>query len=122
VDRRELRTRLLQAAPWLDETEFGPRSVDAGTCELCARHPRLLPSCGPRPEAALCRDCAETLGDDAWCDGHLDDGRAGTLPERWADLVVLWWVATGEIRVEDAPPLAAPETLPPQVRAVVPRA
>ncbi len=125
--RAELRQALLEAAPWLDATEFGPRSVTAGTCDRCEAAPRLLPTCGPTTFEALCRDCAEDEGDDAWCDGHLDDGRsarewAATLPERWADAVVLWWVATGEIRAEGSlidGPAPLGEDLGPAVRAAL---
>ena len=51
----------------------------------------------------MCRDCAARLGAEAWCDGHQPDGAAArdwaaALPDRWADLVTLWWVATGEVR------------------------
>lgn len=101
--RVELRKALLEAAPWLDATEVGPRSVTAGACDRCGAAPRLLPTCGPAAFEALCRDCADDEGDDAWCEGHLDEGRsargwAASLPERWGEAVVLWWIATGEIR------------------------
>lgn len=101
-DRRALRAALLEVAPWLDATDHGPRAVDAGTCGRCDRAPRLLPTCGPSAHAALCRACALELGDEAWCAGHRDEGRrarawARALPERWEDLVVLWWVSTGEV-------------------------
>jgi hypothetical protein len=102
LDRPALRAALRATAPWLDATDVGPRAVDAGTCDRCHLHPRLLPTCGPGVAGAICRDCAEELGDDAWCDGHLDDGRAArawaaALPDRWEDTVILWWVATGEL-------------------------
>lgn len=105
VDRRALRQALLTAEPWLAATEVGPQAVVSGTCDRCGRLPRLLPTCGPIAQEALCRSCAEELGDDAWCDGHLDDGRAArrwarTLPDRWADAVVLWWISTGEVRLD----------------------
>ena len=104
VDRRALQRALLTAEPWLSATEVGPQAVVAGTCDRCTELPRLLPTCGPIAQEALCRPCAEQVGDDAWCDGHLDDGRAArrwarTLPDRWADAVVLWWIATGEVRL-----------------------
>lgn len=56
---------------------------------------------------AVCRDCAETLGDAGWCDGHVAEGReartwARHLPDRWADAVTLWWIATGEVRLDPA--------------------
>lgn len=103
TDRASLRRALLERQRWLGETDHGPQAVVAGTCDRCQLHPRLLPTCGPTSFEALCRDCAEELGDEAWCDGHLEDGRAArawaaSLPARWADWVVLWWVATGEVR------------------------
>lgn len=103
--RAELRAALLDAAPWLAATEVGPRSVTAGACDRCGTDPRLLPTCGPSAFEALCRGCAEQEGDHGWCAGHEEEGRAArawasALPERWQDAVVLWWVATGEIRTD----------------------
>jgi hypothetical protein len=103
VDRRALRRALLAAEPWLAATDLGPQAVAAGACDRCHELPRLLPVCGPTGYEALCRDCAEDLGDDGWCDGHVREGRAArawaaALPTRWHEAVVLWWVATGEVR------------------------
>lgn len=100
-----MRAQLRELAPWLDATDVGPRAVDAGTCDRCDQRPRLLPTCGPAGWPALCRACAAEVGDDGWCDGHLDEGRAArawadALPDRWADVVVAWWVATGEVRLD----------------------
>lgn len=105
--RARLRTALLSVAPWLGAEDVGPRAVDAGLCETCGRHPRLLPTCGPSGATALCRDCALAAGDEAWCSGHREEGHAArrwatALPDRWAELVVLWWVATGEIGFDAA--------------------
>lgn len=107
ADRGALRTALRDAYPWIDETEMGPRAVEAGECDRCGSAPRLLPTCGPASWVALCRTCATEVGDDAWCDGHDDDGRAmrawaDTLPEEWPAVVRLWWVATGEVRLDPA--------------------
>ncbi|MEX2551093.1 MAG: hypothetical protein WD638_12770 [Nitriliruptoraceae bacterium] len=123
-DRTRLRDALLQVAPWLAEPEVGPRAVDAGRCEACAERPRLLPTCGPAAAAALCRDCALAAGDDAWCDGHRDDGRAArrwaaSLPDRWADLVVLWWISTGELGVSAGQTIGR-EGLPTGLLALLP--
>ncbi|MFU8841098.1 MAG: hypothetical protein ACNA8R_10290 [Nitriliruptoraceae bacterium] len=113
-DRARLRTALLEVAPWLGADALGPQAVDAGTCDACAGAPRILPTCGPAGHDALCPSCALACGLDAWCDGHADEGRAAlawaaALPDRWSDLVVLWWVATGEVRPDatSMPDLAA---------------
>lgn len=103
--RDALRHALLAHAPWLGAEDVGPRAVEAGRCEVCDDLPRLLPTCGPTGGSGVCRACAEVLGDDGWCLGHQQEGAAARawaadLPERWAELVVLWWVATGELRAE----------------------
>jgi hypothetical protein len=108
LDRRALRRALLEAEPWLAATEVGPASVDAGTCDRCGEQPRLLPTCGPAGHAALCRGCALALGEDAWCDGHAEEGAAARrwaaeLPASWAQTVVWWWFATGELRTLELP-------------------
>jgi hypothetical protein len=100
--RAALRQALREVEPWLAATDVGPRAVDAGTCERCGRLPRLLPTCGPVPWSALCRDCAGQIGLDAWCDGHEEEGRAalawaGSLPPHWDVAVTVWWVSTGEL-------------------------
>lgn len=105
IDRRELRAALLEAEPWLGDTELGPQAVAAGSCDRCDRAPRLLPLCGPGAYEAVCRDCAEVIGDDGWCEGHQEDGRrarswAQRLPDRWAEAAVLWWAATGEVGLD----------------------
>jgi hypothetical protein len=105
AQRHALRAALLEVAPWLGRTDLGPQSVDAGPCDRCGVDPRLVPTCGPSGGGGVCRDCAARLGDDGWCDGHRDEGRqarrwAATLPDRWGELVVLWWAATGEVRLE----------------------
>ncbi len=122
--RQTLRSTLLATAPWLGATEVGPQAVDAGRCGSCDELPRLLPTCGPAGATALCRDCALAAGDDAWCDGHREDGRAArrwaaSLPDRWADLVVLWWVSTGELRASAGQDVER-HGLPREVRALVP--
>jgi hypothetical protein len=108
TDRRALRAALLEAEPWLGTSELGPQAVVAGRCDRCDQAPRLLPLCGPTSFEAVCRDCAELLGDDGWCDGHLEEGRAARrwargLPDRWHEAVVLWWAATGEIGLDERP-------------------
>lgn len=120
VDRVALRRALAAAYPWLTAADAGPNTVDAGTCERCGTLPRLLPTCGPAPWQALCRDCAAVVGQDGWCDGHAAEGAAArrwaqALPDEWATVVVLWWVATGEVRAGTGV-AAGVEELPPAVR------
>lgn len=127
VDRAALRAALVGLAPWLTDPQRGPTTVDAGSCDRCGQRPRLLATCGPTGAPAVCRRCLDVLGDDAWCDGHLDEGRASrawaaTLPDRWGDLVVLWWLATGEVRPDPgsgALPVD-PTGLPSELRAALP--
>jgi len=122
AERRALRAALVVAAPWLEHSEAGPRAVDAGQCDRCHDHPRLLPTCGPGPWRALCRDCGLEIGTDGWCDGHAEDAAAllawaDDLPPWWGDAVVLWWLSTGE--VETAPP-SVTDRLPTPVLAALP--
>lgn len=107
TERAALRAALRAAYPWVADPDVGPSAVEAGECERCARRPRCIPTCGPVPWTALCPDCAHEVGDDAWCDGHRDDGlrhRAWgrALPSEWATVARLWWVATGEAAPDDA--------------------
>lgn len=65
----------------------------------------MLPTCGPVAWEALCARCVGELGEDAWCDGHRAEARAHLawarqLPAEWPDVVRLWWVATGEVRLD----------------------
>lgn len=124
IDRQALRDALLAAQPWLAATDTGPQAVAAGGCDRCHDAPRLLPTCGPAAFQALCRTCAEAVGDDGWCEGHRAEGRAARqwaaqLPDRWADAVVLWWVATGEVRADKAvlPDQATGRTATPRARS-----
>lgn len=121
ADRRQLRSALSSAAPWVERADAGPRAVDAGQCGRCDERPRLLPTCGPVAWRALCRQCALDVGLDGWCDGHAEDARdllawAEDLPPWWGDAVVLWWVATGEV---DGVPVSLHAELPPPVRAAL---
>jgi hypothetical protein len=127
LDRRgraALRRALREAEPWLAATDVGPQAVDAGMCDRCGQLPRLLPTCGPTPWPALCRDCAEQVGLEAWCDGHGDEGRAalawaGALPPHWDVAVTVWWVSTGELAL-GALVLPRLEVLDPRVRRLLP--
>ena len=125
VDRAGLRAALLRAEPWVAATDRGPRAVDAGTCDRCDVLPRLLPTCGPVPWPGLCRPCALAIGLDGWCEGHREQGRdalrwAVALPDHWDVAVVLWWVATGELRAAELRTLEVPPSLSSEVRSQLP--
>lgn len=88
-------------------TDRGPRAVEAGECDRCGQAPRLLPTCGPVAWTALCRDCAEEVGADAWCVGHETLGEelrawAAALDDDWPTVCRVWWIATGEVRLDGA--------------------
>ena len=126
LDRAGLRRALREVHPWVTDGEVGPRAVEAGDCDRCRRQPRCVPTCGPTTWTALCADCAVEVGEDGWCDGHLEDGRAHrawarALPPEWPTVVRLWWVATGEVRVDAAWVASARQELGEAVRAALPR-
>lgn len=113
----DLRRALLARYPWLDDADHGPRSVEAGECDRCGAEARLVGPCGPPPADAvrvglgpdwgLGRRCAAELGVGGWCDGHEDEALAAlrwlaALPPEADDVARLWWVATGEVRVDPA--------------------
>lgn len=107
VRRRELRTALAARHPWVDDVEVGPRAVEAGECDRCGTEARLVTTCGPTRWAALGRRCASEVGERAWCDGHVDDARrrlaqVAQLPPEADAVARLWWVATGEVRLDPA--------------------
>ena len=125
LDRRGLREALRATYPWALGDEVGPRAVEAGECDRCARRPRCVPTCGPVAWTSLCATCALEVGDAAWCDGHHDEGAAmqawaRALPPEWPTVVRLWWVATGEVRPDDAWVRAARAEVPASVRAALP--
>ena len=105
VDKGALRAVLVERYPWLDDELWGPRNVEAGECDDCSAEARLVETCGPGAARYLGRRCAEARGVEAWCDGHAEEA-AGAL--RWAealpteadDVARLWWVATGEVRLD----------------------
>lgn len=109
----DLKNELLRRYPWLAATDHGPQSVDAGECDRCRAEARLVSPCGPPPEGAagpdwgIGRHCAAELGVEAWCEGHEADGRAALewledLPPEADDVARLWWVSTGEVRLDPA--------------------
>lgn len=122
AERAQLREALETAAPWVRHPDAGPQAVDAGQCDRCGNHPRVLPTCGPVQWRALCRACGLEVGTAAWCEGHARLARdltawARDLPPWWGDAVVLWWVATGEVAT---PPEQVAPGLPAPVRAALP--
>jgi hypothetical protein len=117
----DLRRALLARYPWVDDVEHGPRSVEAGECDACGAEARLVQPCGPPPPSrlgsrsrgavgpdwGLGRRCAAELGVDGWCHGHEAEAEAAlawlaALPAEADDVARLWWVATGEVRVDPA--------------------
>lgn len=124
-DRRRLRAALATVYPWVTDTELGPRSVEAGECDRCGRQPRVVATCGPVAWSALCAGCVETVGAAAFCEGHAAEAGAAAawvrrLPDEWAQVARLWWVATGEVRL-DRLVLDHPERLAPAVQAALRR-
>jgi hypothetical protein len=106
AQRARLRAALRARYPWLDHTDLGPRSVTAGECGRCGTEARLVATCGPGPHE-LGRRCVAVLGTDAWCEGHRDQALAAIdwlarLPAEADDVARLWWVATGEVRLDVA--------------------
>lgn len=102
-----LRAALLERYPWLASTDVGPQAVEAGECDRCGQEARLVLTCGPSATPSLGRRCALERGTAAWCAGHEAKAEeslvwlAALPPE--ADVVArLWWVATGEVKLEPA--------------------
>ena len=100
-----LQRALLSHYPWLEREDVGPRAVEAGECDRCGEEARLVDVCGPGPHVYLGRTCALELGVDAWCEGHVADAKAALawlaeLPDAVDDVARLWWVATGEVRLD----------------------
>lgn len=105
--RRELRAALAARHPWVEDVEIGPRAVEAGECDRCGAEARLVTTCGPTRWAGLGRRCAADIGERAWCDGHADVARRwlahlDRLPPEADAVARLWWVATGEVRLDPA--------------------
>lgn len=106
-DRQVLLRALRERYPWLDRDEVGPRSVEAGECDRCGHEARMVESCGPGVHHYLGRRCARRVGIAAWCPGHRDAAadrlaRLAALPPEADDVARLWWVATGEVRLDPA--------------------
>ena len=111
LDKVTLRAALLDRYPWLRDTDLGPQSVEAGECDGCGAEARMVAPCGPPPRGgvgadwALGRRCALAAGPDGWCEGHEAEAEAAlgwlaALPDEADDVARLWWVATGEVRVD----------------------
>lgn len=102
--------------PWVGGADVGPRAVEAGECDACGAEARLVAPCGPAPSSlrgrvgpdwAVGRRCLVALGDDIWCGGHADEGAgarrwAAALPPEADDVARLWWLSTGEVRIDPA--------------------
>jgi hypothetical protein len=106
-DKAVLRDALLSHHPWLDRDTVGPRAVAAGECDRCGHEARMVEICGSGLHRYLGRRCAEAIGADAWCEGHREEAEAAIawlreLPEEADDVARLWWVATGEVRLDPA--------------------
>jgi hypothetical protein len=104
--RRRLRLAIVERHPWVEGSDVGPAAVEAGDCDRCGLEARLVAVCGPVPWEAIGRRCARELGTQAWCEGHAAEGTAAlrhlaALPEDADTVTRLWWVATGEIRVDE---------------------
>lgn len=104
-DRAALREALRLRYPWLDAVDYGPRGVEAGECDRCHVEPRMVLTCGPGAALSLGRRCALRLGAGAWCVGHAGEAEEalawlGRLPDEADDVARLWWVATGEVRLD----------------------
>jgi hypothetical protein len=118
MSRSALRTALLARYPWLAADDVGPQSVAAGECDRCAAEARLVAPCGPPPadlgaagrvgpDWAIGRRCAAELGTDGWCAGHIEEAEEALawlrlLPAEADEVARIWWVATGEVRVDPA--------------------
>lgn len=107
AQRRHLQAALRARYPWVDGTEFGPAAVEAGECDRCNQEARLVQTCGPGAEHYLGRSCADKVGEDGWCAGHAESGQAllvslAALPPEADTVARLWWVATGEVRLDPA--------------------
>lgn len=106
-ERAALRQELLVRYPWLEHLEFGPKAVESGECDRCGAEARLVSTCGPTAWTALGGRCAAEVGAEAWCDGHRDDAERAlawlaALSAVADDVARLWWVATGEVRLDPA--------------------
>jgi hypothetical protein len=105
--RRVLREARPERYPWIADADVGPRTVEAGECDRCGSEARLVTTCGPTRWSGLGRRCAAHVGLRGWCDGHADDAarwlaHLRALPEEADTVARLWWVATGEVRMEAA--------------------
>lgn len=104
-DKATLREALRSHHPWLDHDELGPRAVEAGECDRCGHEARMVETCGSTPNRYVGRRCAVQLGPEAWCEGHRARAQEAlawldALPDEADDVARLWWVATGEVRLD----------------------
>lgn len=106
-ERAALRDALRARYSWLGHDEFGPKAVESGECDRCGAEARLVTTCGPTAWTALGRRCAAEVGQEAWCDGHREDAARAlawlvALPDMADAVARLWWVSTGEVRLDPA--------------------
>lgn len=103
--RAAVREELRRRYPWLPAQPFGPAAVEAGECDRCGVEARLVPTCGPISFRYLGRGCLQQVGADAFCAGHESTFDAAVqwaadLPPEADVAARLWWVATGEVRMD----------------------
>lgn len=82
----------------------------------------MVTTCGPSEWEAIGRACATAVGERAWCDGHADEARAwlrllAALPPEADAVARLWWVATGEVRLDPVGLVGMVRTALPDVAA-----
>lgn len=105
--RRSVRDALRRRYPWVADPLWGPTAVEAGECDACGVEPRLVEVCGRGAHRYVGRTCAGAGGDALWCGGHSEDAAAALawlarLPAEADTVARVWWVATGEVRLDPA--------------------
>ncbi|HVM18999.1 MAG TPA: hypothetical protein VM307_03460 [Egibacteraceae bacterium] len=108
LDRRQrarLRAELQRRYPFVTDDVIGPSAVESGECDRCGAEARVVSTCGPIAWPYLGRRCVAAVGASGWCDGHAEIAAqiirtCAQLPDD-ADVVSrLWWVSTGEVRLD----------------------
>lgn len=101
-----LRQLIRDRLPWVTDTQVGPTTIDAGPCGACGVAPAVVAVCGPVGFQSVCATCCVDATEELFCAGHAEDAAYAkayctSLPDNWAQCVLLWWIATGEIQVAD---------------------